>query len=172
MATVDEMQAILHKIYTGIEKEVIDTMEEHTDVMVNCVYEQMYSGVDGKGKYLSPTYESDTYFDQPGIWQGKQKQYEQWKATITPPRSGTLLGLPARPLSVPNLFINGKFYSDIFAYRDNLQINIDVDETGDGPAIVDKYGESIFKLGKEAVGYFNERYTSPAIVKFYEECGL
>lgn len=172
MATVDEMQTILHRIYTGIENEVLETMEEHTDVMVNCVCEQMYSGMDGKGEPLSPTYDNDTYFDQPGIWHGRQKDYERWKAKITPPRAGTMLGLPARPLNVPNLFINGKFYSEIFAYRDNLQINIDVDGMGDGPEIVEKYGEIILKLGKEAVGYFNERYTSPAIVKFYEECGL
>lgn len=172
MATIDEMQEILHKINTGIELRIIETMEDHTDVIVNSICEQLYSGLDGKGQYLNPTYADDPYFDEPGVWQGRRKQYELWKAEITPPVAGNMLGLPARPLEVPNLFINGKFYSEIFAYRDNLQINVEPEGSGDGPGIVEKWGDDIMRMGAEAVGHFNDSFTSPAIEDFYEECGL
>ena len=80
------------------------------------------------------------------------------------------MGLPPRPDNVPNLFINGKFFSEITATRRGDMLYVDPGN-GDGPDIVAKYGESLLDIGDSAVVYFNREYMWPAIEKFFNDCG-
>ena len=82
-----------------------------------------------------------------------------------------MLGLPPRPDNVPNLYINGKFYSEIFTERDDMELKVDVNGSGDGPAIVSKYGSEILDIGMTAVKYFNEEKLLPHLKDFFEQCG-
>ncbi|MCF0219322.1 MAG: hypothetical protein HUK14_06030 [Muribaculaceae bacterium] len=131
----------------------------------------IYSGLDGNDRYLSPTYDSDPYFEEEGVWYHRSGAYKEWKREITPPVGGVMLMLHPRPDNVPNLFINGKFHSEIFGTVHGDTLSFDVREDGNGPDIVSKYGEQLLQLGTTAIGYFNNRYILPHIWKFFEDCG-
>ena len=73
---------------------------------------------------------------------------------------------------MPNLFINGKFYSEIYTVNGDRQIELRVVESGDGPSILGKYGEELFDLVGTSVQYFNEEYLLPHLQDFYNDCGL
>ena len=107
MADFDELHRVIHSIASGFEEECIRCMEEHKNVLVDCIQEQLYSGLDGTEHLLNPDYDTDTYFNEPGPWQNRAEQYKRWKERITPPLRSEMLYLPPRPVEVPNLFITG-----------------------------------------------------------------
>lgn len=161
---------IIHKIADGFEDNAIQCLEYHSDDIVVAIQEQIYSGQNGDGEHLSPTYDSDPYFEKEGTWYHRANEYKAWKYSITPPEGSSLLGLPARPDNVPNLKINGKFFSEITATRRGDMLYVDPGN-GDGPDIVATYGDSLLDIGDSAVEYFNREYMLPAIEKFYNDCG-
>lgn len=155
----------------GFEDEVMDLLEKHSDDAVQAIQEQLYSGLDGNGQYLSPTYLNDPYFDDPeSRWYNDALGYLQWKERITPPQSGMTLGIPPRPLEVPNLKITGAFYSQIAAKRDGDVLRVDTD-TPLGKDIVGKYGDQILQIGDSGVKYFNVQILTPGIWDYFESCG-
>lgn len=154
----------------GFEEACIRCLADHTAVIYKAVTEQLYSGLDGEGNLLSPTYDEDPFFDEPGFWYNRAGDYKAWKRTITPPAGGSMIGLPPRPDNVPNLFIDGKFYSEISVTRSGDVIIVDPG-MDHGPDIVAKYGEKILCLGNAAVEYFNITYMWPAIETFFRDCG-
>ena len=89
---------------------------------------------------------------------------------ITPPVVSSILGLNPRPDNVPNLFITGKFHSDINAKRTGDMLLVDPGHN-DGPSIVSKYGEEILELSSRGVDYFNTEFLIPSIEQFYRNCG-
>lgn len=161
---------IIKSYAEGFEAACFRCLANHSGVVVLAVQEQLYSGVDSQGQPLSPTYDDDPYFNEPGYWHGRGADYKAWKRHITPPSSGPLLGLPPRRDEVPNLFIDGTFFSEITAEPrgDTLVTDPGI---GNGPEIVSKYGDRILALGSEAVGYFNREYMLPAIEKHLKDSG-
>ena len=168
--SIDEVANIIRKISDGFEEACIRCLEDNSDIVLSAVAEQLYSGQDGDGSHLSPTYDDDPYFEEEGYWYHRAKDYKAWKYSITPPISGTMLGLPPRPDNVPNLYINGKFYSEITAARKGDVLVVDPG-AGHGPAIVAKYGDTILNMGPTAMGYFNINFMLPAIDSFFKDCG-
>ena len=81
-----------------------------------------------------------------------------------------MLGLPPRPDEIPNLFIDGTFYGEIKAKKGDKSLIIDPG-SGNGPAIVEKYGDEILHIGPTATEYFTEECLLPAIGSFFNECG-
>lgn len=167
---IEQLYNIVHKIAEGFEENAMQCLSDHSGNIVVAIHQQLYSGQDGEGKYLSPTYDADPYFEEEGPWYHRAKDYKAWKHSITPPVGSTLLGLPPRPDDVPNLFINGKFFSEITATRKGDLLYVDPGP-GDGPSIVAKYGDEILNMGPNAVEYFNREYMWPAIEKFFNDCG-
>ena len=161
---------IIHKIAEGFEDNAMQCLEFHSGNIVVAIQEQIYSGQNGEGEHLSPTYDADPYFEEEGPWYHRAQEYKDWKYTITPPVGSSLLGLPPRPDNVPNLFINGKFFSEITVSRRGDMLYVDPGN-GDGPDIVAKYGDSLLDIGDSAVVYFNREYMWPAIEKFFNDCG-
>lgn len=161
---------IIKKIATGFEESVAVCMDDNKVTVLRAVTEQLYSGLDSDGGYLSPSYDADPFFEEEGEWHHRSDDYKAWKNAITPPEGGYMLGLPPRPDNVPNLFINGKFYSEIDAERHDMSLHVDPG-TGNGPDIVAKYGDSILAMGDTAVRYFNEYHTWPAIKELFEKSG-
>lgn len=145
-------------------------LEDNAGIILHAVREQLYSGQDGEGQHLSPTYDNDPFFEEEGYWHHRAKDYKAWKYSITPPVAGAMLGLSPRPDDVPNLFINGKFYSEISAARRGDVLLVDPG-VGHGPSIVAKYGDTILNLGPSAIEYFNANYMLPAIETFFKDCG-
>lgn len=167
---IEEVARIIQKISDGFEEACIRCLDENSGIILDAVKEQLKSGQDGDGQHLSPTYDNDPYFEEEGYWHHRAKDYKAWKYSITPPVAGTMLGLPPRPDEVPNLYIDGKFYSEITAYRKGDALVVDPG-SGNGPSIVAKYGDTILDIGPTAVGYFNLNYMLPAIDSFFKDCG-
>jgi len=172
MATFDEVFDAVKRYVDGFDDKCLECMERNQGVFVHMITEQMYSGLKGDGTYITPSYDDDPFFEEPGMWYHDSEGYKEWKGAITPPISSSLLGLPPRPYDTPNLFINGKFYSEISSVKADRQIEIRVVESGDGPSILGKYGEELFDLTGTAVQYFNEEYLIPYLQDFKESCGL
>lgn len=172
MATLDEVCDAVKRWVEGFDGKCLECMEGNQGVFVHLITEQMYSGLKGDGTYITPSYDDDPFFEEPGMWFHGSERYKAWKGEITPPVSSTLLGLPPRPYDVPNLFINGKFYSEIYSVSGDKQIEIRVMESGDGPSILGKYGDELFDICGTAVKYFNEKYLLPHLQEFFDECGL
>lgn len=168
--SIEEVSNIIGRIADGFEEACMKCLSDNSDVVLLAVSEQLYSGLDGEGQHLSPTYDNDPYFEEDGYWYHRAKEYKEWKRDITPPIAGTVLGLPPRPEEVPNLWINGKFHSEITAQRKGDALVTDPGN-GDGPAIVAKYGDEILNMGPTAIEYFNEEYMIPAIKDFFNDCG-
>lgn len=167
---IGEVAKIISRIADGFEEACVQCLDDNPGVVLLAVTEQLYSGLDGEGNYLSPTYDDDPFFEEEGVWHHRAKDYKAWKHAITPPVSGTMLGLPPRPDEVPNLFINGKFYSEILTFRRGDALVVDPGY-GNGMAIVAKYGDEILNMGPTAVEFFNAEYMLPAIDAFFKKCG-
>lgn len=167
---IEEVAEIIGKISDGFEEACMKCLEENESTVLQAVHEQLYSGLDGEERHLSPTYDDDPFFEEEGEWYHRAKDYKAWKGSITPPLKGSMLGLPPRPYEVPNLFINGKFYSEITVFRKGDFLDIDPGMEH-GPEIVAKYGDRILDLGPTGIEYFNTAYMLPAIENFFKDCG-
>ena len=172
-----EVQKIIDDIAGGLERACVDCMHANERQFKTAVEEQLYSGLDGEGKHLRPTYDDDPYFDrvrwfhwEDGVMYHGAEGYKIWKRKITPPEAGALIGLPPRPDAVPNLFIDGTFYQSIMTSQ--IPEGVRIETGGDtGKKIEDKYGSQIFSLSPDAVGWFNRTYMMPAIENFFKDCG-
>lgn len=167
---IAQVSDIISKIAEGFEDSCMKCLSDNSGIVVIAVQEQIYSGQDGNGAHLHPTYDDDPYFEEEGRWFHRSAAYKAWKKRIKPPRKGPLLGLPPRPDNVPNLYINGKFFSEILAERRGDVLHVDPG-SGNGPAIVTKYGDEILNMGPSAVEYFNTEYMLPSIGRFFKDCG-
>lgn len=169
---IEEVAEIIRKIADGFEEACMRCLDANSDVVVASVHEQLWSGLNGKDEHLSPTYDNDPYFDEDdkNPWYGCSQEYKDWKMRITPPSSRPMLGLPPRPTEVPNLCIDGTFYSEITASRQGDELLLDPGQ-GNGLDIVDKYGDVILDMGSTAVEYFNANFMLPAIEDFFKDCG-
>lgn len=168
--SIEEVANIIGKIAEGFEGACVRCMSERSPVLRSAILEQLLCGQDGEGEFLSPTYDDDPYFEEKGYWYHRAGDYKAWKKRITPPLRGAVLGLAPRRDEVPNLFINGKFYSEIGISRRGDALFTDPGR-GDGPAIVAKYGDQILMPGPTAIEYFNTTYLLPAIESFFKDCG-
>ncbi len=171
MASIEEVYNVIHRISSGIGESVLECMGENADVVAGMVREQLYSGLDGNGDYLRPTYDDDPYFNEKGPWQGRGEAYKRWKARITPPEPSQRLHLPARPEEVPNLFITGPFHRSIRAEVQGDHMTVFTSGFRDGPLIERKYGEAIFSLGARAREYFVGDLLKPHLERFMRNCG-
>lgn len=167
---IQGVQDIIHKIADGFETNAMQCLTDKSESIISLIREQLYSGVDGTGDYLSPTYDEDPYFEQPGYWYNRAEDYIEWKRRITPPVKSPNLCLAPRPVEVPNLFIDGTFFGQINASPRDTFLEVSPGN-GNGPAIREKYGENLFMLGSDAVEWFNLEYMWPAIEKFINDCG-
>ena len=90
----DRLTDAVNTAVDGFEDAVLACLETNKGVVEDIVQEQLYSGVDGNGNYLSPTYDDDPYFKTPE----HSRWYKNWKERITPPIQGEMLFLPPRPV--------------------------------------------------------------------------
>ena len=167
---IEEVAEIVRKIAEGFEEACVQCLDDNSEMILYFIKEQLYSGQDSEGKYLNPTYSADPYFKEAGYWYNRSDAYKSWKNRITPPVASTILGLSPRPEDVPNLFIDGTFYSQITASRKGDVLSISPGN-GKGPDIVSKFGDQILNIGPTAIEYFNTYYLIPAIESFFNDCG-
>lgn len=167
---VKEVADIIGRIANGLEGALMNCMIDNSAIVVELIKEQLWAGQYGDGKPLSPSYDSDPFFDEPGHWYHNAKGYIAWKRSITPPTSGVMLGLPPRPDNIPNLFIDGTFYKEI-NISEGANMLVTDPGNGNGPDIEEKYGDRLLEMGPDAREYFNRELMIPAIEKFFKDCG-
>ena len=88
---IDEVANIIQKISDGFDEACINCLDDNSGIVLRAVAEQLYSGQDGEGNHLSPTYDNDPYFEEDGYWHHRAKDYKDWKYSITTPVYGTML---------------------------------------------------------------------------------
>ena len=79
---IQEAYDIIHSIAEGFEENVMQCLESHSDNIVLAIQAQIYSGQDGRGQYLAPTYDDDKFFEEDGPWYHRAEDYKAWKNTI------------------------------------------------------------------------------------------
>lgn len=169
--SIQEVDDVISKIAGGIEDATAECIGENATLVADLVREQLYAGKDGNDEYLSPTYDSDPYFDKPGPWYKRSQAYKAWKREITPPMVGATMGLAPRPVDVPNLFITGMFHDSIKGKATSEGAEVYTAGFRDGPLIEKKYGEQIFSLGSDAREYFILYKLKDYLINFYRQCG-
>ena len=177
--TIADMRAKVQRIKEGIEPEVLQCMDTNANEMAVSVREQLYSGIDGDGRPLSPSYSSDPWFTnrRAGFYDVEYEmwipcymhpeRYVAWKEHITPPMPSQRLGLPARDIDTPNLFIVGTFHGSISARGTSRGVEIFTFGWDEGPAVERKYGSQIFGLSEPAVAHFNKNFLLPWLKSWY-----
>lgn len=171
MAAISEVSDVIGKIADGFKEEVAKCMAANKNEAVELILEQLYSGLDGNGEHLSPTYDDDPFFEEPGRWYHRNEQYKRWKQEITPPESGLKTSSPARPTNVPNLFITGPFYDSIKADIAGDGLEFKSSGMQQGGEIVSKYGSQILDLNMLSRDYFVFEHLEPWLEDFYRRCG-
>lgn len=172
MADLFEVAEIIGKMADGFEEQVLKCLEANAGTAVQAIHEQLWGGLDGTDTLLNPNYDNDSFFEESDWWYHRNDDYKAWKMKITPPTSGWLLTIPPRPYNVPNLYIDGTFYSEIFARMNGDALAIYADG-GDSADIVAKWGGSdvLLRLGGAATEYFSYSLIMPWIWNFFEQCG-
>lgn len=179
--TIQEMRDKIRRAKDNIQPQIVQCMSENRVEMVISVREQLYSGVDGRGAPLEPSYSQDPYFEHhnAGYFDEDANQwvpcfmhperYIAWKQRITPPMASDRLGLPARDSDTPNLFIVGTFHQSIDSRATSNGVEIFTSGWDEGPAVERKYGSQIFGLSDPAVGHFNDNFLWPWLRRWYLE---
>lgn len=106
-----ELMTDLQAFDFGQEMETI--VEKYVDVLGDLQREQWSEGRGVDGEYIRPFYSEDPYFKSALA----AEKYATWKEKITPN--------PKRPKDVPNLLINGYFYSTLRPKVDGMVFEID-----------------------------------------------
>ena len=177
---IKEMREKIRRTNENAQSEILRCMDTNRHEMVVSVREQLYSGIDGRGAPLSPSYSQDPYFhhhnagffdDTAGAWVScylHPERYIEWKQRSTPPEASQRLGLPARSSDTPNLFIIGTFHGSIDAKASQHGVEIFTFGWDQGPLVERKYGSKIFALSQPAVGHFNENFLWPWLRRWYQ----
>lgn len=159
------------KFADNLESQLVKKMHQDAPQFEEYIREQLYSGVDGDERPLTPGYMEDPYFQ---IYKDPKKaaeQYKNWKTKIQPPKP-SYLGFRARGNNTPNLIIRGDFYSSITAIPISDGVRIISYGVEFGTDIERKYGSQIFKISDKAGSHYVEYRLLPKIERFFNECGL
>lgn len=170
MATFKEAYEAWIRFETGFEKHVEGIIVDNKEEFVDYIQEQLYSGVDGDGKSLTPTYLTDPFFTSPesGRWKNNGKGYAKWKNEITTP-TPSYLGYHKRNIYIPNLIIRGDFYDSITAIPIDKGIRIFSRGVDFAQDIESKYGSQIFKVSPKAKEYFYKYFLKKGLEEYYNK---
>lgn len=141
-------------------KQLHDTVNKYADQLSDLQLEQWYEGRDKDGEYIRPFYSEDPYFESPK----QAKAYAAWKQRITPN--------PKRPEDVPNLIINGYFYSTIKPKITGDIFTIFSSDHDLGDKVLDDHPNAA-GLSPEKRLVFAETFTMPDLrFDLFEQTGL
>lgn len=173
MANIATAYENLKALVDGFEPMLVQTFHDNKMEFVDYIQEQLYSGIDGKDKNLTPNYLSDPYFltSDAGRWKNNAKGYMLWKKKTTPPLP-SYLGINPRRDIIPNLIITGSFYESIRPIATPEGVKIETRGFESGADIESKYGSQIFSLSSYARNYFIKYVLLKEINKYFSKFGL
>ena len=113
--TIDDFHIKLVGLIQFLEKETTKGLikEQNKDTFTDMNKGQLWDGKTNKGFEIKPFHSQSKYFKT----KEKAEKYIKWKESFS-------ASIRRRP-DVPNLFINGKFYSEIKTNITNQSINFD-----------------------------------------------
>lgn len=167
MGTIKEAFDNFNLFVDEFEQTVSSTVKNNRKDFIDYVQEQLYSGINGDGKRLSPSYLQDPYFKTPKA----AKAYVKYKKRITTP-TPSYLGIPARNENTPNLIIRGDFYDSITAVPISDGVRIETRGVSFGKDIESKYGSVIFGISGYGKRYFIKYVLSPELQKLFQKYGV
>lgn len=130
-----------------------NVMRKRQKELTQAQHDQLWDGKRSDGWDIRPYYTEDTYFRS----YEEAREYMDWKRRITPN--------PRRRADAPNLYINGKFYSQIKVVADEKGIET-VGTTGNALRIMGKYSRGTFGVNPvNAVRVFRETGGLTELVK-------
>ena len=125
-------------------------LNENEAALKELMRDQMYAGLDGNGKSLTPKYSQDPYFKKPGAGE----RYARWKDTLWQRDHNSIF--PAKDIDTPNLIVNGNLIYKVLDFSAASQKMIVTAHSSIIPKIEAKYG-SVFKYSPIALGYIAQR---------------
>lgn len=123
-------------------------MSEDEPLLLELIKDQLYSGLDGEGNSLRPTYQEDPYFKS----RDAAQRYSDWKDSLVQRTHNPLF--TQRPKGTPNLIITGGWFYDTLvadAQPEGLVIR------SDSPLISvleSKYSDYLLRLSPLALEYY------------------
>lgn len=124
--------------YLGNGTAVIEALSPRSGEIHRQQSEQLLEGKRPDGQDIRPYYSEDPYF----ATKAQSDWYRAWKQTTPYGRN------PKRKPDAPNLYINGKFHSELGVYFEADAITI-TGKTAYAMEIVNKYGMDTFGLSDE-----------------------
>ncbi len=146
MGILDELLGRVRTVAEGVENGAMvgAAIQSHSEDIMSLQKEQLLQGKTSGGDDIRPYYSEDL---RPGGYFNSvesAKRYADWKASgISYPAFGG-----SRNPDAPNLYINGKFHSELGVQFTATTVAI-VPETGYAATIVTKYGYETFGLMPE-----------------------
>ncbi len=177
MADIFTVNDIIQQIADNFADCVATTIGQNADDATQAIREQLWCGLSGDGKRISPNYDNDPYFDEKilpsgkkNFWYKRGKAYKEWKMRITPPSTSNFINLPPRAANIPNLFIDGTFYESITATVEGDTLRTEAHSAA-APDILDKFGPSVIALAPKSNAWFNQKRIRPALDDLLKSCG-
>ena len=137
---LDRVKSVQEGLQDG---EIIrDVVVDHEEDILDLQKLQLFQGKASNGEDIRPYYTED--LKPSGFFNSVEsaKRYSDWKQTINYPR------LADRNADAPNLFINGKFHSELAVSFGSDSVVV-AGSTSYANEIVDKYGLETFGLTKD-----------------------
>lgn len=160
MEKLDRLIAALQGLdLDGMARSVLELNRDAA--ILPMVEEQLDLGRAADGKSLRPLYSEDSYFRT----RGQMEWYRNWKRSLPTDN-------PERPFDAPNLYINGKFWSELTVDfgADSMRICAG---TPYAAGIVRKYREESFGLDDAHFAKLRDEMVRPYIIKrIKERCGI
>lgn len=142
--TLDDLIRRMESLQGQMDAFARTSLEDNREEVLGLQKEQLFSGKDRNGQDIRPYYSEDLqsrggYFKTPQA----ARRYADWKASLTYPSHA------AREADAPNLYINGRFHSEIgLQFTDETMLV--TGETAYALQIIGKY-ESAFGLSEESM---------------------
>lgn len=163
MNVIDELLDNVRNVNTMLQsEEVRDVCSNHSEDILDMVRIQLLEGKAANGENLRPSYSEDL---QPGgFFKSREsaKRYADWKLTISYPAQ------VGRDPDTPNLYINGKFHSELDLKVGDSAMMVD-GSTAYADRIMDKYGKQNFGLTDENCNILAKDYLYPTLIKKIKE---
>lgn len=136
-----------------LNDEITKILSNHSEELLDLNKQQMWDGKRADGENITPSYSQNPYFKKPGA----AERYANWKAKITPSS--------IRPMDVPNLFINGKFY-DSLSYSANDWVIKTTSSLGEDVISIHK---NVLGIMPENSKIFNDEILTPELTEAYQK---
>lgn len=144
MGILDDLLTRVQRVNDGMTtgEMVRDVVIRHPGDIMELQREQLFAGLAANGKDIRPYYSEDL---KPGGYfhsTESAKRYANWKSSgISYPSLGGF----SRNIDAPNLYINGKFHSELDVQFNAQTVGI-IGRTTYAKGIIAKYGQNTFGL--------------------------